>query len=64
MQEHKSSRILELMQPVQPVVVRYRYRWFDPSWVDASPSVLVLLWHLLSQVYNHVRSLSRSCALI
>lgn len=42
------------LQPVQPIAVKHPFKYLDPSWVDAGPSLGGLCWRVLSQIYNKV----------
>jgi lysophosphatidylcholine acyltransferase/lyso-PAF acetyltransferase len=42
-------------QPVQPIVLEWPYCFFDPTWSAAGPNRLILVFRLLSQVYNRMR---------
>jgi len=39
-------------QPVQPAILRYRFRHCDPSWVFSGPGTLMLVFRLMCQFVN------------
>ena len=42
------------MRPVQPVVIRYPWKYFDPSWVYSGPSGTAIAMRMLCQFHNHM----------
>ena len=40
--------------PVQPCIVRYPYRNFDPCWVNGGPGLAMLLYRMNCQLINYV----------
>jgi len=38
--------------PVQPVIFKWPFRFFDPTWTSSGPSRFLMILRLLSQIYN------------
>lgn len=41
-------------QPVQPALLKYKFRHCDPTWTFTGPGLVMLLFRLLCQVYNRL----------
>lgn len=44
----------EPLQPVQPIVLKYKYEHLDPSWTFNMPSTIFLIYRLCCQFYNNL----------